>query len=221
MLLADEYIKSHKYADHFIIIADVQTSARGRKGNDWSSEEGGLWCSLVLNHISLHQSFTLYIGLCILKSLIEITKKYSFKIKWPNDIYLMDDKVCGLICSQYQKYHKTSIGIGINTNNSKPLIENANSINNILNVYIDNQILLGVLIKNIFFDLHLFEAQGLSILLDYYQKYDFLLDKRIKVISGNDAHTGKYLGINNMGELVLRNDKDIEQRIGAGTVICM
>ena len=162
MALAEMYIHQQKYDDHFLIIANQQTNARGRKGNDWHSDIGGLWFNLVLNHVSEQKTFTLFIGLCILKSLIELCNNDDFRIKWPNDIYLYDKKICGLMCSQFSKFHKTNIGIGINTNNDTPPLEHSGSLIKLLSIRIDNEIYLQKIVDTILNYLPIFEKYGLS-----------------------------------------------------------
>ena len=219
MDLAEKYIKEQKYDDHFLIVADQQTNGRGRKGNTWVSDINGLWFSLVINHISGHKSFTIFVGLCILNSLIELTENYDFKLKWPNDIYLYDKKVCGLICSQFSKYHKTSLCIGINTNNNKPTLDTADTIKNILNIKIENDIYLQKILGSILNNIHKFEESGISIFADILLKHDYLQGKKIKVLSGYDTYEGNYKGLNNEGELLIEINPDMIQNISSGTII--
>ena len=257
--LAEKYIISKKYDDHFLIIAESQTQGKGRKGNDWYSPKGGLWFSLVLNYISQQKCFTLFIGYCVLKTLKDILstphKKYvnnksfleypdrdyrfveggeggeywSFKIKWPNDIYLNDNKICGIICSQHIQHNMTNIGIGINTNIPISVKEISDfpenpekyytSIKSILNIEIDNHTYLSTILVNIFSFLPLFEKQGISLFYDDFQKFDFLKDRYIKIYSGNDFYEGLYQGIDLDGNLLLKNKEGQIINILSGTVV--
>jgi BirA family biotin operon repressor/biotin-[acetyl-CoA-carboxylase] ligase len=219
MQLAERYIQEGKYDDHFLIIASVQEAGRGRNGNDWSSPLGGLWCNLVLDHISEQKAFTLYIGYCILRALNEMHTPI-FQIKWPNDIFLQGKKVCGLICSQYEKQHRTSIGFGINTNCSGDFgsLANAGSIKDILKVEIDNQIYIDRIVSFILSGLAEYESQGAEVFRAYFEKYDYLHAKDIRVVAGGETWTGRYKGIDDDGSLMIRAvDGDI-QRIYSGSV---
>ncbi|MCL2064563.1 MAG: biotin--[acetyl-CoA-carboxylase] ligase [Candidatus Cloacimonetes bacterium] len=219
--LAEKYIISQKYEEHFLIIAENQTQGKGRKGNDWLSPQGGLWFSLVLNHISQKKAFTLFIGFCVLNALNELCTD-QFKIKWPNDIYLQDKKVCGIICSQHSQYNKTNIGIGINTN-----IKNipdtfpsySGSIMNLLDIEIDNKIYLSKILENIFQSLPYFEKQGINQFFDEYKKFDYLIDKKIKIISDSEQHEGVYKGIDKDGSLLLIDFEGNVKTIYSGSVI--
>ena len=214
MALAEEYINASKYPSHFVILAEEQTQGRGRKATDWLSSPGGLWCNLVLDHISTQRSFTLYIGYCITKTLNELIKTENFKSKWPNDIYLNNHKICGIICSQFEKQHKTSIGIGINTNTQNTFYP---SIKEILDITLTNEIYLEQIISNILEKLSDFERLGLELFKDYYKNHDFLQEKIITIISGNQTYCGNYLGINEEGALLLQTQNEVKV-IYSGTI---
>ena len=105
-----------------IVLADVQTSGRGRKSRVWSSPEGGLWFSIIL-----YPSFspkdamllTMAASISVVKAVREITHLEPV-IKWPNDILIDGKKVCGILTELETKEDKiiySIIGIGINVNN--------------------------------------------------------------------------------------------------------
>jgi len=216
--LAEKYILENKYNEHFLIIAETQTHGRGRKGNAWHSSKGGLYFNLVINHLSTQKAFTLFIGYCILKTLNTLTKTDLFRIKWPNDIYLLDKKVCGLICSQFTQQNRTSIGIGINVGTPFMVSESYNNISNLLNIRIENQIYLDNIVSSIMENLETFEQTGLPLFYDYYHQHDFLKDKHITIDIGNQTHTGLYQGINPDGALLLKTNDDSIMTIYAGSV---
>lgn len=110
-----------------VLSAMSQTSGRGQRGNIWSSEGGkNLLFSIVLKFDGiLDRRFRAYdqsvisemTSLCI----VDFLSRYDIKaqIKWPNDIYVGDRKICGiLIENSVQDRWLTSsvIGIGLNIN---------------------------------------------------------------------------------------------------------
>jgi len=220
MLIAERYISEKKYAEDFVIVAETQTKGRGRKGNEWMSPKGGLWFSFVMNHVSLQKSFTLYVGYCVVKALNEIYE-VCFKLKWPNDVYFEEKKVCGLICSQFSQVNKTMIGIGINTN-VPTLPENApsyaGSLQEILGVTIDNKACLDSIVNNIYSGLNDFERNGISVFYDFYKENDLLADKKINVSSGNEEYIGQYMGIDEDGTLLMRCENEDLKKIYSGSV---
>jgi len=232
MELAEKYILEKRYEDGFVLIAEMQTKGRGRKGNNWVSPKGGLWFSIVLNHISQQKTFTLYVGHCILMALNELVNKSvlhpliegengMFSIKWPNDIYFENKKVCGLICSQYAQHNKTLIGIGINTNVDnvpEDAPEHFGSISELLGVTIENNIYLDKIISNILDGLSDFEENGIAIFYDCYKRHDYLRDKMIRVTSGNEVFSGMYKGVDEDGGLVMEMRDGEDKRIYSGSV---
>ncbi len=104
------------------VTADFQTSGRGQRGNSWESEAGqNLTFSFVLYPVFLQarKQFLLsqIISLAIKEELEEYTADIS--IKWPNDIYWKDKKICGmLIENDLTGTHisRCITGVGININ---------------------------------------------------------------------------------------------------------
>ena len=220
--LAEEYIITKKYDSNFLIVAETQTKGKGRKDNEWISPKGGLWFSLVLKHLSAQKSFTLFLGYCILKTLKKlcdnsINDTDTFKIKWPNDIYLYEKKVCGLICTQHHVYGMTNIGIGLNTNIAM-MPKYSDSIFNLLNISIDNDVYLSSILSCIFDELHIFEERGLSLFYDYYRCHDFLNNKLLNISSGNEFYKGFYSGIKDDGGLLLVEENGQQKAIYSGSI---
>ncbi|MDU7693529.1 MAG: biotin--[acetyl-CoA-carboxylase] ligase [Helicobacter sp.] len=92
-----------------------QTQGIGSRGNSWECVQSGLYFSLCLNKAALPpdlppQSASIYFGF----HFKEILKKLGFSVflKWPNDIYIKDKKIGGIIV--HYKNDLIIIGIGIN-----------------------------------------------------------------------------------------------------------
>lgn len=102
-----------------------QTSGRGRGANRWWSNEGALTFSIIVDARSqqLPQErwplVSLTTGLAVSAALQELIPHAELGLKWPNDIFLHDRKVCGILVEIPQiQSGKLVIGIGINVNNS-------------------------------------------------------------------------------------------------------
>ncbi|MEG1642853.1 MAG: biotin--[acetyl-CoA-carboxylase] ligase [Bacteroidales bacterium] len=102
-----------------------QTGGRGQRGNTWESQPGkNLMFSLLLLPSELRANKSFVISKIISISIVNVLSRYSsgFSIKWPNDIYWKDKKICGILIENYvtQEYIDSSIiGIGINVNQIK------------------------------------------------------------------------------------------------------
>lgn len=112
-----------KAAEHgTVVLAQHQKKGRGQQGNSWESEPGkNLLASFILfpQFLPATKQFQLskIASLALIDFLETETKKIS--IKWPNDIYILDKKVAGiLIENSVMGNHLSSaiVGIGLNLN---------------------------------------------------------------------------------------------------------
>jgi BirA family biotin operon repressor/biotin-[acetyl-CoA-carboxylase] ligase len=114
-------LRAKNFEPNTIVVAEKQTSGRGRLGRRWFSEKGGLYFSMVLQpNISFDDipKVTLTAGV----SVAEALGKYSARIKWPNDVLIGGKKVCGILSELSGELERFSIivGIGINVENQIP-----------------------------------------------------------------------------------------------------
>lgn len=116
-----------------LVISKVQTKGRGRKGNFWVSEKGGLFFSFSLkpfNYIYFLPILITYSMGNALRKIVDL----DFKIKIPNDLYLNNKKVCGVISEGYFNDNTLQgeiIGVGLNVNQKdfpQDLIEKTTSL---------------------------------------------------------------------------------------------
>lgn len=104
------------------VVTGFQTSGKGQRGNSWESERGrNLLFSFVLYPQFLAANKQFMISKIIAISIKESLDEYSegFTIKWPNDIYWHDKKICGTLIEndlQGSKLARSIAGIGINVN---------------------------------------------------------------------------------------------------------
>lgn len=114
--------KEGKIQHGTVILADEQTAGRGQRGASWTSSAGeNLLLSIYLapDNLSVldQPALTHFISL----SLIDFLRKIgiSGKIKWPNDIYLNDQKIAGILIEnsiRSTRITETIIGVGLNVN---------------------------------------------------------------------------------------------------------
>tara|TARA_B100000927_G_C16463514_1_gene468827 strand:- start:1174 stop:1932 length:759 start_codon:yes stop_codon:yes gene_type:complete len=102
------------------IIADQQIDGRGRRGNTWSSPVGGLYATTVINDAKIDYShmsqLSILSAVVAAKTIEELIGKNKIYLKWPNDIFMDDKKLCGVllesICIEGKFY--LIVGFGIN-----------------------------------------------------------------------------------------------------------
>jgi BirA family biotin operon repressor/biotin-[acetyl-CoA-carboxylase] ligase len=117
-----EYLKKESLPEGSVIAADYQTGGRGQTGNNWESAPGkNLLFSLVIYPESIvpNRQFAIsqIASLAVKETLDAYTNHIS--VKWPNDIYWQDKKICGILIENDltgTTIHRSLIGIGINLN---------------------------------------------------------------------------------------------------------
>jgi len=118
-----ELLKKDRPAEGSVVITSHQTHGQGTDSNSWESEKGkNLTFSMILYPaFSADQQFILNkaISLGIYTFLKTELPQLNVSIKWPNDIYIGDKKICGiLIQNSIIGYHfdYVVVGIGLNVN---------------------------------------------------------------------------------------------------------
>ncbi|MCD8193784.1 MAG: biotin--[acetyl-CoA-carboxylase] ligase [Tannerellaceae bacterium] len=105
-----------------VVVAGFQTAGKGQVGNHWESEAGkNLTFSILIfpRMIKANQQFLLsqIASLSVKKALEQYTA--AIMVKWPNDIYWNDRKICGMLIENDlsgQYIDSCVIGVGINLN---------------------------------------------------------------------------------------------------------
>lgn len=105
-----------------VVVSEYQTAGRGQVGNSWESEGGrNLMFSVVLYPEFLPANRQFLISQIAALSVKETLDQYvnGVTVKWPNDIYWQDRKICGMLIENDLTGHSlfcSVIGIGININ---------------------------------------------------------------------------------------------------------
>lgn len=100
-----------------------QTAGRGQKGNSWESERAqNLLCSILLRNVDVMAREQFCISEAVSLAIVDAVRRESgveCRIKWPNDIYVGDKKLCGILIENRLKGSSISecvVGIGLNLN---------------------------------------------------------------------------------------------------------
>ncbi|MGI0073913.1 MAG: biotin--[acetyl-CoA-carboxylase] ligase [Nitrosotalea sp.] len=112
-------LTSKHYENGSLIIAQKQTSGRGRLNRKWVSPKGGIWFSILLKPNFEIMQVSLFPMMTSLALAITIEKilKLKPKLKWPNDVMLNNKKVAGILVDASVESNQIDyivIGVGIN-----------------------------------------------------------------------------------------------------------
>ncbi len=118
-----------------VIYTPCQTAGRGQKGNSWESEEGkNLTFSQLLKHPPVMARDQFYLSEAAAMAVVEsLTDEAGdgFTVKWPNDVYWRDKKVCGMLLENSLDGSNIAhciVGIGINVNQERFLSDAPNPV---------------------------------------------------------------------------------------------
>ena len=106
-----------------VIYTPCQTAGRGQKGNSWESEDGkNLTFSLLLKRPPVKARDQFYLSEAAALAVVDALSTEAgdgFSVKWPNDVYWRDQKICGMLIENSLDGSDIAtciIGIGINVN---------------------------------------------------------------------------------------------------------
>ncbi|MEA3305712.1 MAG: biotin--[acetyl-CoA-carboxylase] ligase, partial [Candidatus Omnitrophota bacterium] len=110
-----------------VVTAEKQKKGKGRQGRSWLSPKGGIYLSYILKpRIEPKEvaKITLISAVAVCISIRE-TANVPAMIKWPNDITIRGQKVCGILTEMKAEQDKVDfliVGIGVNVASSLPLL---------------------------------------------------------------------------------------------------
>ncbi len=217
--------------EHFPLLvgANVQTSGRGRGGNQWWASAGSLPFSLVLapSDYGLDQQqwplMSLAVCLAIGEGLAPFVGSSTLQLKWPNDVYADGKKIAGILIETIStSLELVVIGIGINVNNLFPdaPVEVQNKACSVKDLTGESTSLENILIstlQSLEQTLQQFDSAD-SELLDRWRERCFLTGKQVGIDDSHRQSFGMCLGIDDDGALRLMTATGL-QRFYAGTVI--
>ena len=121
-----DYAKAQRVnGEGLVVTAACQTGGKGTKGRSFSSQTGGVYLSKLTFYedLPVRSAFRIMIGAAV--AVCETLRYYGLKplIKWPNDIWVQDKKICGILIENVlsgDKVRSSVVGIGLNVSNSLP-----------------------------------------------------------------------------------------------------
>ncbi|MCL5502172.1 bifunctional biotin--[acetyl-CoA-carboxylase] ligase/biotin operon repressor BirA [Escherichia coli] len=204
-------------------VAEYQQAGRGRRGRKWFSPFGAnLYLSM---YWRLEQGPAAAIGLSLVIGIVmaEVLQELgaeNVRVKWPNDLYLGDRKLAGILVELTGKTGDAAqivIGAGINLSmrHAESDVINQGWVNlQEAGVTLDRNMLAARLINALRSALQSFEQEGLSPWLSRWKKLDNFIDRPVKLIIGEREIFGISRGIDAQGALLLEQDGVIKPWMG-------
>ena len=209
------------------VVAEEQTSGRGRLGRQWLSPKGaGLYFSLVLRPTLPQSSWpplTLMAAVAVHDALVESCGLLT-DIKWPNDIVAGEKKLCGILAETIDTADGSAVvmGIGINlTEHSFPpeMQGVATSIQGISGRPVDYELVLQTLVQNLSRWYGKFQTNRANNLAEEWcARSSYCKGKRIRVADDNGTFEGITKGLESDGGLVVELDNGDQKVIRAADI---
>ncbi len=216
-------IQDRSVHGHFLVVADVQTNGRGRKGATWFSPGGGIWLTTAFYDLPEQSTLTILIGNCIHQALVEVFPEIAddLLLKWPNDVMLSGLKIAGILTEQFPALNYTLVGIGIDSN-----VQNIPSeiavISTSLSIFtgkeVDNVQILTKVFETLARNLPGYLENGINDSVKYHNRFSFLRDKQIEIMTDFGSYSGFCRGLNREGAIILEMDSGLRQPFFSGSI---
>ncbi|MGC0947225.1 bifunctional biotin--[acetyl-CoA-carboxylase] ligase/biotin operon repressor BirA [Pantoea agglomerans] len=215
--------RMHEMESGAACIAEYQQAGRGRRGRQWFSPFGAnLYMSM---YWRLEQGPAAAMGLSLVIGIIMAETLRSLgadnvRVKWPNDIYLNDRKLAGILVELTGKTGDTAqivIGAGINlamrTADASQINQGWINLQE-AGVTVNRNELAARLINSLREALPLFEQEGLTPFVARWAALDNFINRPVKLLIGEREVHGIARGVDSQGGLLLEQDGEIKAWVG-------
>lgn len=209
------------------IVSSHQSAGRGRlERNFYSPEDTGVYFSFLLRpKIEASQSIflTSMSSIAVNEAIFTITEQNS-QIKWVNDIFFNDKKVCGILCEvsfTMENFSLDYVILGIGINVYKPQNDFPDEISEIAGFLLENPIddVRNRLVANILDNfLRLYNEFDTKKLAQLYKSQSYVLGKDIFVIKGHEQKKARVLDIDDNCGLVVKYENNQLETLISGEI---
>ena len=217
----NNYLKnSYRLLSNFTFVStDYQSKGKGRNNRSWTSKPGE---NLMFSFLIKDEALIIHAPIISLLTAIEVAKLLeaykipNVSIKWPNDVLIDDEKVCGILAEgELPSY--LIVGVGINVN-QKEFPNDLRRPATSLSIKLKKEINIDEL-KDTLFDQIVSSLSNLDFdkKLDYFRKHNYLLNKRVKAIFDNQEFIGEVIGIDDSFCLQIQS-RDVVLNIDSGEI---
>lgn len=214
--------------DNTLIVADIQEAPIGRFGRPFFSKAGsGIYMSMLLRpnkNFEEMAQYTVIMAVAVTRAMDKLIK-VSTEIKWVNDIYINEKKVCGILSEAMSdvesgQISNVIIGMGINFSLKqeefpKELRKKATSLFPKVEPTITRNELIGEIWNQFYAILNQLPEQHF---LEEYRQKSFVLGKTVSFTQTGVEYEGIAVAINDHGELVVQLHDKTEKILSSGEI---
>lgn len=206
-----------EYENGTVLVAEEQTAGKGRMGRSFFSPPTGLYFSILLKDTEINTTaLTIIAAVAVMRGIYD-TFGIETQVKWVNDIILDGKKICGILTEgafsgSKLSYAVVGIGINISTENfPKEITEIAGSLNQKNE---KKDLLLENILENFGKEI---ENSHNKNYLEYYKKNCLTLNKKVRLISQNNAEENAFaFDLGDNAELLVKTESGEIKKIFFG-----
>ncbi len=201
--------------DYTLRIADRQLAGKGRLGRSFYSE-GGLYMSILLPCREETISFlTPAAAVAVARAIEELTGKAAL-VKWVNDVYVDDRKVCGILAESVVTEKSRRIVLGIGVNLDTPTQAFPPDIRTIAgSISADRSALAAAILRRLF---ALTDKGDLALIRREYRELCFLVGREVIVHKENGCRKATVTGLTDALSLSVRYTTGESEDLVAGEI---
>lgn len=215
-------------AEGTLVVTDMQTAGRGRRGRSWNSPAGvNVYFTLILKPVYQPDKaamVTLVMALAVAEG-ISLTCGMEAEIKWPNDVVVNGKKVCGILTEmnvEHGQIQYVAVGVGVNVGLQEfppEIADKAASLEAECGKPVSRAALAANILKAFekYYESFLQEL-SLSCIRDKYNRRLVNRDREVRVLDPQGEFQGIARGINEFGELLVERDDGSVTIVFAGEV---
>ncbi|MCY4143338.1 MAG: biotin--[acetyl-CoA-carboxylase] ligase [Gammaproteobacteria bacterium] len=200
--------------DGMVVMAEVQTAGRGRRGRRWETPFGkniamslGVGLDIPASRVA---PLSLVVGIATAEALQAVGVP-NVGLKWPNDILVDERKVGGILTelATVTRPVEVVVGIGINVGGAASIRDKVEypiaDVCDYVQGAIRNQ-LAGELINRVVLNCERFEESGLATFLQRWPALDVLYGRQVAITGPQERMEGRAQGIDSEGRFLLEDD---------------
>ncbi len=210
----------------FLLVAKEQSNGKGRKGREFfSPKDTGIYMTYVhVGNENINEMLKITCATAVIvRDSIASIYNIDCSIKWVNDLYLNNRKVCGILCecilpTKEREEYGFVVGIGINISTNEfpdDIADKAGSI--CIN---DDSNMKDKLIDSICKGLkEFFDMPEQFEFIEEYKKHSMCINKEVELIDALGEQRKAYVcDISNEGHLIVKNPDGREEEISTGEI---
>ncbi len=210
-----------------VVVSKLQTAGRGRfQRSFYSPSDTGVYFSFILRPEINADKTNLITTIAAIAVCRAIKKSFNIdaKIKWVNDIFINNRKVCGILTEANFSLENSlieSVVVGIGLNIYMPKDDFPKEIEKTAGYILENQITdaRNKLVANILNEfLEIFTEYDKDKISKEYKNYSFIINKDVYLIKQNEKIKVRVIDINNENQLIVKYENGEIQALNSGEI---